>query len=334
MTFLNKIKSFSRWFLCSLVVSSVVICSAPSASFADGRYASLVIDADTGVVLHQEHADEYRYPASLVKMMTLYMTFQAIERGKLSLNKKIRISAHAAAQPSSKMGLRTGQYITVHDAVLSLIIKSANDSAVVLGEAIGGSETQFANMMTRMARKLGMNHTYFKNASGLHNKGQKTTAYDLARLAVALRRDYPKFYHLFNRTKFYYNGRVYNTHNYVTKNYRGADGLKTGYVNAAGFNLVTSARRGGRSIVGVVLGGRTSKGRDRTMKKLLDNAFYKVASGEFAGKVAFNSRMVPVPQLKPGTNVQVEFMPKPKPVSPVSKPEVSSELPDYKPRHG
>ncbi|PIR37443.1 MAG: hypothetical protein COV35_10145 [Alphaproteobacteria bacterium CG11_big_fil_rev_8_21_14_0_20_39_49] len=298
--FFRSKNSFSilTFFLFTIVISF----STPS--YANPKYASLVIDADTGVVLHQENAGKTRHPASLVKMMTLYMTFQAIERGELSMNQNLKVSARAAGMPASKLGLRRGSTITVKDAILALIVKSANDAAVVLAEGIGGSEWKFATMMNRMGKKLGMNETNFVNASGLHNSRQVTTAYDMARLAVALRRDYPRHYHLFNRTKFYFNGKVYQGHNKVASSYQGADGLKTGYINAAGFNLVTSVRRGGNSVVGVVLGGTTSKRRDRHMVQLLDRVFYKMAKGGNAPKATMHTGVVPFPNLKPGRSMQ------------------------------
>ena len=294
----------------------------PADSLANSKYASLVIDADTGVVLHEENAGKSLYPASLVKMMTLYMTFHALERGKLSMNKKIRVSSRASRQPASKLGLRRGSYISLQDAVLAVTIKSANDAAVVLAEAVGGSEWQFAILMNKMAKKLGMDNTNFVNASGLYNKRQKTNAYDMARLAVALRRDYPRYYKLFNRNKFYYRGRVYKSHNRVTKTYRGADGLKTGYINAAGYNLVTSARRSGHSIVGVVFGGRTSKRRDRHMIKLLDNAFYKVAKNDKAG-ISLHASYAPTPKLKPNAQYAVAAKDFPEPAL---KPNLSKKM--------
>jgi len=298
----------------SLLFAAILfaIClSLPASSYANPKYASLVIDADTGVVLHQENAGKKRYPASLVKMMTLYMTFQALETGKLKMNQKLKVSSRAARQPRSKLGLKRGSTITVRNAILALIIKSANDAAVVLAEGVGGSEWKFASMMNRMGKKLGMNDTNFVNASGLHNKRQKTIAYDMARLAVALRRDYPRYYPLFDRSQFYYKGKVYRSHNKVAKSYRGADGLKTGYINAAGFNLVTSARRSGQSVVGVVLGGRSSKRRDRHMVKLLDQAFYKMAKGK-SPKETMHTGIVPSPNLKPGRSLQASF-PAPEP---------------------
>ena len=273
------------------------VLALPSHSLANSKYASLVIDADTGAILHQENAGKKRHPASLVKMMTLYMTFQALEQNKLRINKKLRVSTRASKQPPSRLGLRRGQYITVRDAIMSLIVKSANDSAVVLAEAIGGSEWQFVNMMNRMGNKLGMKNTTFRNASGLHDRKQKTTAYDMARLSVALRRDYPRYYHLFNKSQFSYKGRTYKSHNKITKNYRGADGLKTGYIRAAGYNLATSAKRNGRSIVGIVLGGRKAHTRDKHMVKLLDKSFRKVSGGVSRISLKHNNN-VPKPIIK------------------------------------
>ncbi len=267
--------------LFSLALLALPYC----ASAEDVRYSSLVIDANTGAVLHQENAGKLRYPASLVKMMTLYLAFQSLERGTLTMNTPLKVSMHAAAQKPSSIGLRPGQTISVQDAINAVIIKSANDASVVLAEAVGGNEPQFAAQMTRMAKTLGMNHTNFANASGLPNNNQITTAYDIARLAVALKRDYPQYYPLFARSSFTYNGHTIFSHNRVTKNYRGADGLKTGYIRASGFNLVTSAHRGDKRIVGVVMGGRSIKSRDNHMVKLLDQAFYNLSTGKL-GKTA------------------------------------------------
>jgi D-alanyl-D-alanine carboxypeptidase len=239
----------------------------------DSRSAALVINADTGLVLHQEHADELRYPASLTKMMTLYLVFEALEHNHLKLSYKLPVSKFAASQPPSKLGLKPGEKLSVYDAIVSLIVKSANDSAVILAEAIAGDEDDFAKLMTKRASQLGMTNTIFKNASGLPDPGQKTTAYDLGKLAIALKRDFPKYYPLFAKTTFNFKGRTYHTHNRVTKHYKGADGLKTGYINASGFNLVTSAKRGDKKLVGVVLGGDSAQSRDRKMVGLLNKFF-------------------------------------------------------------
>lgn len=288
-----------RRILFLVLVLTVVLLCMPLNSFANSKYASLVIDGDSGAVLHQENAGSKRYPASLTKVMTLYLTFEALSNGKLKIDQKLKVSSKAANQAPSKMGLRSGETITVRDAIISLIIKSANDCAVVLAEGIAGSEWQFALMMNQKAKDLGMNHTNFRNASGLHDSRQVTTAFDLARLAVAIRRDFPGYYHLFSRTQFTYKGKTINTHNRVLKKYPGADGLKTGYVNASGFNLITTVDRGGRRLVGVVMGGKTSRSRDIHMIKLLDQASYLQASlKQSSAYAAYNGDFIPVPVFK------------------------------------
>lgn len=237
------------------------------------RYASIVIDAESGRVLYARNADTPSQPASLTKMMTLYMLFEAMEKGKANLKTRMPASARAAGQPPTKLGLRQGDSITVEDAIKALVTKSANDVAVVVAEFLGGTEINFAAMMTRRARDLGMANTTFRNASGLPNSGQVSTVRDMAALSVALRRDHPQYYHFFAVTSFEWGGRTIRTHNHVLRQYDGADGLKTGYVNASGFNLATSARRNGRSLVGVVFGGKTAGWRDRHMMSLLDDGF-------------------------------------------------------------
>jgi D-alanyl-D-alanine carboxypeptidase (penicillin-binding protein 5/6) len=235
--------------------------------------ASLVVDASTGKVLHQLNADKPVHPASLTKLMTCYLTFEAVNKGKLTLDTPIKISKFAASAPRTKLGLKAGNTITVKEAVLSLIVKSANDSAVVLGEAIGGTESDFAKIMTKRAKDLGMHSTNFVNASGWHHAQQKTTAKDMAKLAIALKRDFPKFYPLFSRTSFYYKSTWHKGHNYVTKNLRGAEGMKTGYTAKSGWNLVTTAKRGSQRLVGVVLGEHNAKTRDNKMINLINHHF-------------------------------------------------------------
>ncbi len=258
--------------------------------FRNDRYAALVVDARTGNILHQENSDKLRYPASLTKMMTLYLAFEAVENGQLRMNQVLTVSRRASSQPKMRIGFRPGDKISVRDAILGLIVKSANDASVVLGEAIAGSEMQFALLMTRKARKLGMNRTTFQNSSGLHHPRQRTSARDMAKLAIALQRDFPQYYSLFSRTSFTYKGRVYVGHNRVIKNYRGADGVKTGYIRTSGFNLVTSATRDGQKLVGVVLGGNTAVTRDRRMMALLDSAFSKFSGNIASSKSRINKK--------------------------------------------
>lgn len=273
---------------CYMGLSTPASAKTSQKPTANPRYATLVVDANTGTVLHQENADKYRYPASLTKMMTLYLAFEAVKEGKLQMEQPLRVSAFAASRPKMNMGLRPGQKMTVEEAILSLIVRSANDSAVVLAEAISGSEPKFATKMTERARDLGMMHTAYRNASGLPDAAQKTTAYDLARLAIALRRDFPEYYPLFSRTNFTYNGTVYPGHNRITSNYPGCDGLKTGFVNASGFNLVSSAKRGETKVVAVVMGGQTARSRDQQMITLLDRFLGKAPAATTS--IAANSK--------------------------------------------
>ena len=245
---------------------------------AQARYASIVIDYDTGRVLHATNADTRNYPASLAKMMTLYLAFEALERGNLKLDQRLKVSRRVAGMPASKLGLKRGERITVKNAILALVTKSANDAAVVVAEALAGKETKFARLMTQKARELGMKRTSFRNASGLPNRRQMSTARDMATLARALIRDFPKKYAYFSTKQFIYKGRKHRNHNRLLKTYSGADGIKTGYIRASGFNLAASVKRNGRRLIAVVLGGKTPRSRDRHIAKLLDRGFAKLAS--------------------------------------------------------
>ncbi|MBU6235390.1 MAG: D-alanyl-D-alanine carboxypeptidase [Alphaproteobacteria bacterium] len=242
------------------------------------RYSAIVVDVQTGEVLMAKYADSIRYPASLTKIMTLYMTFDAIEHGKLSLNDRITISSHASKMSPSKLGLPVGSSIRVEDAIKAIVTKSANDIAVALGEKLAGSERNFATRMTRKARELGMSRTQFRNASGLPDLQQQTTARDMAKLAMAMLRDFPKHYHYFGIRNFEYNGVSHHNHNRLLGQYRGLDGIKTGYINASGFNLVASAKQNGRRLVGVVFGGQSWRSRNDHMVKLLDEGFATLAT--------------------------------------------------------
>ncbi|MDE0201954.1 MAG: serine hydrolase [Rhodospirillaceae bacterium] len=261
--------------LCILAISQVF-----AAEEAHARYASIVIDADTGEVLRSRSADVRRYPASLTKMMTLYLLFEAIDDGGFSLDSKLKVSKRAAGQSPSKLGLRAGSTIRAEDAIKSLIVKSANDIAVVVAEALGGTEVEFARMMTRKAKELGMSRTTFRNASGLPNRKQRSTARDMAQLARALMRDFPDRYHYFDDQRFSYKGRVHRTPNKLLGRYRGMDGIKTGYIRASGFNLVASAERDGRRVIAVVFGGKTPRSRNAHMANLLDLGFTRIAEND------------------------------------------------------
>lgn len=242
----------------------------------NGRYSAIVIDAQTGNVLHAENADDPRYPASLTKMMTLYLTFEALDDGRLTLEQRLPVSAWAQSMSPTKLGLTEGNTVKVEHAILGLVTKSANDAAVVLAEALGGTESRFAEIMTRKARSLGMNATNFQNASGLPDPGQTTTARDFAKLGLALVRDHPKYYQYFSRRDFAYGGRKLPNHNRLMSRYEGMDGIKTGYIGASGFNLVGSAVRDGKRLMAVVMGGRSPLLRDNRMAELLDDGFEKI----------------------------------------------------------
>jgi D-alanyl-D-alanine carboxypeptidase len=254
-------------------VLAVAIAFSIASPASAARYAAIVMDADSGAVLHETDADQPRYPASLTKIMTLYMLFEAIEAGKVKMTTRLSVSAHAASQSPTKLDLDEGDLVPVRDLMLGLITKSANDAAVVIAEGLAGSEERFADAMTRRARKLGMANTTFQNASGLPHPHQITTAYDLAVLARALIRDFPQYYGNFSTPQFTYANRVHQNHNRLMTWYNGADGIKTGYIRASGFNLVTSAVRNDRRLVGVVLGGTSPTQRDQQMARLLDGVF-------------------------------------------------------------
>ncbi|MBD9648861.1 D-alanyl-D-alanine carboxypeptidase [Ensifer sp. PDNC004] len=241
--------------------------------------ASLVLDARTGKVLSSENADVLNHPASLTKMMTVYMAFEALKSGKLSWDSKIKVSKAAAAKPPMRLGLKSGMTITVREAVLGMIVRSGNDAAAAMAEKLGGSEANFARMMTAKARQLGMSKTIFINASGLPASKQVTTAREMSTLAVALMRDFPREYRLFATESFNFRGRKVRGHNNLMYRYDGMDGIKTGYTNASGFNLVSAVKDGNRRVVGVVLGGKTARSRDAKMAALLDRHVGKAAKG-------------------------------------------------------
>lgn len=233
----------------------------------------LIVDANSGRELAADRADELRHPASLTKLMTIYLTFSALDSGRLSLGDSLTVSVNALNAPPTKMGMTPGGTVNVRDATMALVTRSANDAAVLLAESLAGSEEAFARLMTQKARQLGMSSTVFRNASGLPNSEQVTTARDLAKLANALMRDYPHYYAIFSVQSYTYRGRTLQNHNRMLGSYDGADGLKTGYTNASGFNLVMSAVRDNRRLIGVVMGGTSAAQRDRTMAALMDRGF-------------------------------------------------------------
>ncbi|WP_394689435.1 D-alanyl-D-alanine carboxypeptidase family protein [Hoeflea sp.] len=280
------------WVRCRLSISMVVVAAFVSACASSGgsideavysvapttaKYAAIVVDEKSGKMLYGANVNEARYPASLTKMMTVYMLFEAMDQGRISRDTPIPISRNAARRPPSKLGLKAGQSIPVDTAIRVLVVKSANDVATAVGEFLGeGSEARFAEMMTAKARTLGMSRTTFKNASGLPDSGQVSTAADMARLSITLRRKFPQYYSYFGQTEVTVAGRTIKGHNKALKMIPGADGLKTGYTRASGFNLATSVRRQGKSVVGVVMGEDKASIRDARMTQLM-SAYIKRA---------------------------------------------------------
>jgi D-alanyl-D-alanine carboxypeptidase len=273
----------------ALAVALAVAASA-SPAFA-AKYASIVVDLDSAKVLHQKQADEPRYPASLTKVMTLYMVFEALDAGTLKLNERIPVSKFAAKQQPSKLGLKAGGTIKVEDGIRALVTKSANDVAVVFAEKLGGSESKFATKMTAKAKALGLEHTTFKNASGLPNAAQKTTARDMAKLAEAVFRDHKDRYNYFSLNTFTWNKRRYENHNTLLKKVKGVDGIKTGFTNASGYNLMASAERDGRRVIAVMLGGSTGRSRDAHVADLLEAAFLEINGGSDTDKDDLRARI-------------------------------------------
>lgn len=278
------------------VLMAALLCMlTPNTAQANPKYASLVMDANTGMILYQRYADKSLHPASLTKMMTLLMAFEALDSGKLRLHDKIYISSHAASQVPSKLDLPKGSYIRVEDAIYALVTKSANDVAVALGEKLAGTESNFALKMTYKAKSLGMTKTRFYNASGLHHPRQVTTARDMAILARYIINSHPNYYKYFSTRHFTYRGKTYRNHNRLLGVYDGMDGMKTGYIRASGFNLVASAKRGDRRIIGVVFGGRSSQSRNAHMKVVLDRGFNKLDQVLLAAA----KKVAPKPEKKP-----------------------------------
>ncbi|MGY6707863.1 MAG: D-alanyl-D-alanine carboxypeptidase [Rhizobiaceae bacterium] len=252
-----------------LTIAFIFALSLMGAASANPRYAAYVLDTNTGQVLFSRNADAQRFPASLTKIMTVYLLFEAMESGRINRSTPIPMSRNAAAEPPTKLGVRAGSTITVDNAIKALITRSANDVATAVGEFLGGSEANFARMMTAKARQLGMNSTTFQNAHGLPNNRQVTTARDMAILGLAVREHFPDLYPYFGTRQFDFAGQRIGNHNRLLGRVNGVDGIKTGFIRASGFNLVTSVRTGGRSIVAVVMGGRTAASRDDHMAALI-----------------------------------------------------------------
>jgi D-alanyl-D-alanine carboxypeptidase len=273
-----------------MILAAILFGAAAPEALAGGKFAAVTVDARNGKILYSDNADAIRHPASLTKMMTLYVLFQDLKAGKIKLHSPIRMSARAASMAPSKLGVKAGKSITVETAIRALVVKSANDVAAAVAENLGGSEQAFAKRMTRTARSIGMSRSNFANASGLPNPNQVTTARDMATLGLRLMRDFPQYYPYFRTQSFVYNGRAIRGHNRLLGRYEGTDGIKTGYINASGFNLVTSVRRGDKRLVGVVLGGRSGGSRDAYMKKMLSQYFRSAVNGKTIAAMAGSSK--------------------------------------------
>lgn len=298
-----------------LVLAASALTAVPA--FANPKYAGIVVDAKTGRTLYEHQADATRFPASLTKIMTLYILFEEIESGRMSMQTPLKVSAYAASRPPSKIGLKPGSTIRARDAALALITKSANDVAVVVAENISGSVPNFADRMTRTARALGMSRTTFRNPSGLPDKRQVTTARDMATLGRAIQQRFPKYYELFNTRVFTFNGRRFGNHNRLLGKVRGVDGIKTGYTRASGFNLVTNVETDGRHIVAVVIGGRTGASRNQQMTRLIGEYLPKASRGRYTAPSLVAN--VQTPDRRPASVALAEIpVPAVKPAAPVT----------------
>jgi D-alanyl-D-alanine carboxypeptidase len=266
-------------FKAAMILSmAITLVAAETTASAAAPQSAIVIDANTGKVLYSSNANSRRYPASLTKMMTIYMAFEALSKGKISKSTPVPFSANAAAEPPTKLGVRQGGSISVETAILSMVTKSANDSSTALAELLGGSEENFARMMTAKARALGMSGTVFRNAHGLPNTGQFTTAQDMATLGIALREHFPQYYGYFSVSSFQFGKQRINGHNRLLGRIKGVDGIKTGYTRASGFNLVSSVQDGGRSIVSGVIGGSSGASRDAQLAQLIKTYLPKAST--------------------------------------------------------
>jgi D-alanyl-D-alanine carboxypeptidase len=292
-----------RLMMVCMMVLAICTLNLSHAVAASSRHAVLIYDVNTNRVLHQENGYAQRFPASLTKMMTLYMLFDALRSGKVTMNTRMTASQFAASQPQTNVSIRRGETITVSQAINALVIRSANDIAVVVAEHLGGSQANFASMMNRKARELGMRNTVFKNPHGLPDARQHTTAMDMALLGSSLRKHFPQYYNAFKAQSFTFKGVRYTSHNRVLNRLAGVDGIKTGYINASGFNLVSSLKRGNINIVAVVMGGTTAAERDGRMVKLLGQTYTRLAAEQQKTGAVQVADSVPTPVLKPIANV-------------------------------
>ena len=298
----------------------------------DPAFAAIVIDANSGRTLYQVNDNELRHPASITKVMTLFLLFEQLDKGALTMQSQIPVSEHAAAQEPSKLGIEPGQTISVENAIKAIVTRSANDVAVAVAEAIGGDESTFAQMMTHKAHELGMARTQYVNASGLPNDGQITTARDLTVLARATEERFPRYFKFFSTHEFEYDGEIIGNHNHLLGRVDGVDGIKTGYTRASGFNLLTSVHRDGRSLIAVVMGGRSAASRDATMESLIaDHIAEAAVGGHMATMVADaepqETARAPVPPPAPAVVAERAPAPPARPVAaaPVEEGDADDE---------
>ncbi len=282
-------------------------------------FAALVVDLNTGKTLYSKNENDLRHPASVTKVMTLYMLFEQLERGKMTLESEIEMTAHAASMEPSKLGLRPGQKISVENAIKAVVTKSANDVAAAIADNIGGSEEHFAEMMTAKARALGMSRTVYVNASGLPDEEQVTTARDLVTLGRAIQERFPKYYRYFSTHNFRYGRANMANHNHLLGRVEGMDGIKTGYTRASGFNLLTSVKRDGRRIVAVVMGGKSAGGRDKIMADLIEDTLDKASATRSAAPLVAERDGDDAPKAKPMMTARWD--------APAAKSETSSPAP-------
>ena len=288
--------------------------AAFSAPAQAAKYAAIVIEENSGRVLFARNADSLRYPASLTKIMTLYLLFEDISAGHLTLKSRIPVSKIAAGRSPSKLYLKPGQSISTEQAIYALVTKSANDVATAIAEKLSVSEQAFAKRMTRKARALGMSQTTFRNASGLPHSKQLSTARDMARLAIAMRRDFPQYFKYFSTKSFNWNGRKFGNHNKLLSKFNGTDGIKTGYINASGFNLVASVKRNNVRLIGVVFGGKTSRSRDAHMMDILERQFKRIKPAQARQQLAALPKKLPT-SVPARVNDVPETMPQPKQIT-------------------
>ena len=290
----SKVISVTARNMAWLFIVAFVALAGASTPAQAAKYAAIVIEEDSGRVLFARNADSLRYPASLAKIMTLYLLFEDIAAGHLTLKSRIPVSKVAAGRSPSKLYLKPGQSISAEQAIRALVTKSANDVATAVAEKLGGSERAFAKRMTRKAHALGMSRTTFRNASGLPHSKQRSTARDMARLAIAMRRDFPQYFKYFSTKSFNWNGRKFGNHNKLLSKFNGTDGIKTGYINASGFNLVATVKRNNVRLIGVVFGGKTSRSRDDHMMDILERQFKRVKPLQASQQLAALPTKLPI----------------------------------------